>query len=60
MLLLRGSKHIVVIIKLLIITVVLESYPAMVWVIADKKVVRLFLWRRVVDWLLLLSASEEA
>ena len=53
----QRSKHIVRVVLLLVSIVILESYPAMVWVIADEKVVWLFRWSSVAQGLLV---SEEA
>ena len=49
--LLDRSKHVVGVL-LLVITVILESYSAMVRIIADEKVVWLFRWSRVAQRLL--------
>ena len=46
------SEKVVRVVLLLIIIVVLESYPLVVWIIADEKVVRLFRWSRVAQRLL--------
>ena len=50
--LLERSEKVVRVVLLLIIIVILESYPLVVWIIADEKVVRLFRLSRVAQGLL--------